>query len=331
MKFSIIWLIFCLPCLFSCEYKSYDLSGKLYFSGSKEVTEYDFKKKKSSEYKILEKLNEYKHENVTGADFSINFNKFYVSTTGSTSNIPVLLEMSYDSENIKILEKKAFLKGPSISPDGKILSYIYSRYVQSSPFAVDNWFIYVSANGEPSSKLLDMPVNPSGVSWFNDSKKIVFSAKDYKVYIYDFTTQQLVKIIDFGVYPSVSADGTKIAYFTNDVDDKTKQRLIDWQMMKMDDYAKKYNPTDQSYPGGDRKTSELLYKKSLKIYDIESKKTKNVADDLWVSSVAVWAPDGTHLAYTHSGEYAFQIFTINLANNEIDKLSGHRGQVFAWH
>lgn len=171
---------------------------------------------------------------ISGVEISPSGNRVVVEARGEVFSVPVKngetrnLTQSADSRE----------RLPAWSPDGKSIAYFGDASGESQ--------LYVIAQmGGKAEQITSVPsLMPVSIQWSPDSKFIVFSTRDYSLYLADLSTKKLTKVVQnqFGGFINydISPDSKWLAY----VDASTNQNA---RIVMYDIAAAKATPITDGY------------------------------------------------------------------------------------
>lgn len=248
-----------------------------------------------------------KSEEIFTKDRNINIKNFVIafdvapdgkvrvlSTTGSIDNPPRLLIYKKDDKSLKTIIEKTFLGYPSFSPDGKFIAYLFTPYKkQGINWKNYNYLYIIKTDGSAEKQIPKLLCDLSKPSWFPDGKKIAIGSKDQGISIIDVDTSTVKIIIDTGTTPSVSHQGKKIVYLSEEASDGSVSVLI---------------------------------------YDIETKKTKTIVKELFTKSEwpLVWSPDDKYILYTDNKWEHFHVYALNIETGVKQRVTSLPGVAMGW-
>jgi Tol biopolymer transport system component len=234
-------------------------------------------------------------------------------------------------DEMKTVISKNFSKYPSFSPDGNSIAYLYCPYSRESKVLnTDDCYLFNTRLEAPVDKRIsERRLVPFKPSWFADGKRLLVTSRDFNIYSINTETGEEKKIIDFGVAPAISHDGKKIAYLSNEVDETTKKRIIDYYNISRAEYdaiiteegvrQKELIELDQYF------LTHVIY-----VYDVDTGVKKKISNAEWIEAPPIWSPDDKFLLYNDRSDVANKIFVINVATGEIQKVTNETGRIMAW-
>jgi Tol biopolymer transport system component len=146
---------------------------------------------------------------------------FYGATPTSTGLFEIILT---DTEAALINSLVESARSYAFSPDGSQLAYMeYDRDIGEARLVSENLttreLAILGAFPIPKGSGSSVPES-ANMSWSADGKSIVFDvgrgANDRVIYLADVNGTDLVKIVDAGYAPAISADGKCLAYISED-------------------------------------------------------------------------------------------------------------------
>jgi WD40 repeat protein len=272
------------------------------------------------------------------ADYLIND---FDSTPNSRDRVLAVTGVGYEksrlvmfspNKDMKLIMKDGPLK-PAFSPDGGNIAFL-SREHDESPKDSDlvelEYFLYVTnREGQLKRQISKRSFALYKPSWYPDSRRISISTWDCKIYIVNLKTGEENKIIEFGEAPSVSHDGKKIAYLSNEVDPILQNRIVNHRNMNRKEYhmilAEKGAKQKELVELGQYRLKHAIY-----IYDIESQKKTRVSDIVWIEQPVVWSPDDKYLLYNDRADVSNDIYVLDINSGKKEKISSENGRVMTW-
>lgn len=247
-------------------------------------------------------------------------------------DVPSSLVMYLPDEKFKTIASKGIMRHPSSSPDGKQIAYLYCDLQPKQERFIPSWFLYsIEPDGARDRRVSECELDRFRPSWFADGKVLAVTTKDLKICIINTDTGNTTKIIDFGVAPTVSHDGKKIAYLSNDeLDDKTKKTMIDLHNLTTQEYNEYIIENKISVKDLD-KINSLMSRYSIFIYDIEKKESKKITSTLAIEDPVVWSPDDRFVAYSVRRVVNDYIDVLDVQTGKTEQLSSKfGGKIMLW-
>ena len=230
---------------------------------------------------------------------------------------------------------KAFnvhVRAPALSPDGQTLAYLVSPplgCIEQSLNVVNDWRLFLlNLRSGSFRKISERSCFHMKPSWFPDGKHLAVGSKDLNIYMIDLLTGEERKIIDFGVGPVVSPDGTKIAYLSKDACRAVKDRMVAFQTRTTEEYCQEYRNkmTDRE----ESEFSKNFLKYSIYIYDIKTKSSRKITPEIPIEESVVWSPDSQYLSYNDRTHFYEYIYILNPATCAAERIDNANGRVMAW-
>lgn len=233
------------------------------------------------------------------------------------------------NKSLKTILPKNFVRCPSFSPDSEYVAYLYHEYDGKTQNWVDDMFLYViMPDGSSHRQVSKLSLNQHKPSWFPDRKRLALGTKDMKIVIVDIETGRERKIIDFGIAPTVSNDGKKIAYLSKEVEDSIKAKMVESRNLSKEHYEK--------FKMGRQGTSEeiefskLFLHYSIYIYDMETGQSMKMTDELSIEKPVLWSADDKHLLYNDEKSLGHEVYALHIETREKAKIEGVNGELMAW-
>lgn len=221
------------------------------------------------------------------------------------------------------------MRYPSFSPDGKIIAYLFYKYEKEPKNWIDDSYLYLTkTDGSSDRQVSGLSYFIGKPSWFPDSRRLAIASKDYKVYIVNTETGEERKIIDFGIAPTISHDGKRIAYLSKDVDDSIKKKMIEYQLMSRKEYEETWMKKEDKRE--EMEFSKLFLTNAIYLYDVDTGQSKKISDEGWIAQPAVWSPDDKYLVYNDRRAVVNDIFVLDVKTGEKEQLKGKHGRVMVW-
>lgn len=235
--------------------------------------------------------------------------------------------------NTVILKKKSGISTPTFSPDGRKIAYLLHVNDPSEDKMNGQVDLYIiNVDGTNDKKVSNMPLDHFRPAWFPDSKRLAVTTRDMAIYVIDSDSAEHKKVIDFGVAPSVSHDGKKIAYLSNTVDAKMRKRIIDNQNIKKSVYNKKIQEmTEREKRQESIEMHEYYAKHFIALYDLQKNANCMVVEVSYIDEPAVWSPDDKYIAYGDRSWETRSIYVADVATGKNEKIRGRYGRVQVWH
>lgn len=238
---------------------------------------------------------------------------------------PERLIMFSNSKEFKVLVRKDAVREPAFSPDSKTIAYLYGdpRKEPKKNWIPDYNLYLINADGTSNRQISNLWLYNTKPSWFPDGKRLAVSTRDFKIYIINTETGEEKKIIDFGLAPSVSHDGKKIAYLSKEIDESVKNQMIEFQNMPVDAVVEKDERAAMEF-------SKLFLIYSFYIYDMDTGKSKKLSKDFWVEERPIWSPDDRYLLFNDRRAVSNDIYVLDTKTGEAEEISSHKGRVMTW-
>lgn len=246
-----------------------------------------------------------------------------------------LLLYSPDKKLIPLSDKGCVK--PAYSPDGEYVAFLSTMnniIDVELERAKRNVYLYLSKVDTTNldktrQQVSKLPLDDYRPSWFPDSQRLAVSTDDLKIFIVNIKNSVETKIIDFGQAPTVSHDGEKIAYLSNEVDAETKRKIIDYRNM-----SQKLFQEIIAEKGARQKELINLDQYNLKhaiyIYNIATHEKKRLSDAIWVEQPVIWSPDDSYLLYNDRAAVSNDIYVINVNSGKKDMVTSETGRVMTW-
>ena len=232
------------------------------------------------------------------------------------------IELFKDGKLFKTLVDHRHVRFPAFSPDGKRVAYIRSTHLKDSPL---DWYLHtVNIDGSSDRQVSARSLEQVRPSWFPDGRRIAVGSRDLAIYVIDLASGSERKIIDFGMAPTVSHDGTKIAYLSKETTDKTKRQLR--EHMKEKDVREYYARTS---PEERANLERLLYYESIYIYEVATGKSTKLTKEMPLEEPVVWSPDDRYIVFNDDA-IGRQIHIFDIATGKSYKMPDSQGYVMTW-
>lgn len=229
-----------------------------------------------------------------------------------------------------ILKKKISIFKPTFSPDGKKVAYLYNEYETSEDNLNRTINLYiVSTDGTNDKKVSNIPLENFKPSWFPDSKRLAVTTRNMEIVVIDIESGEQNKLINFGVAPSVSHDGHKISYLSNDIDDATRDKLIERQNISKSLYHEIIKEKGQRQKAL-MSLDQYYLMHSIYIYDVLNKSNNRLTKLSYLEYPAVWSPDDRYLTYCNLIWEAENIYVVDVASGKNEKIRKRYGRVQVW-
>lgn len=278
-------------------------------------------------------------ENVFPKQFDFLVDSFDLSKKGekrilavsNTGNSPERLIMLFSNGSINNVLSMNFVRHPSFSPDGERIAYITTDLTNNKEKALFyDWYLHITnTDGSGDRQISKISYSYCKPSWFPDGKKLVLGSKDLNIYILDKNNGDEQKIISFGTCPAISNNGKWIAYLSNDVIETTRKKII--QHTKITE--KEYENIQEQKGERQMELSEIaLYfiKHSIFLYNVETKETKKLSEELWIEQAPIWSPDDKYLLFNTREYLANELYIIDIETGKKKKISAEKGRIMAW-
>jgi tricorn protease len=217
-----------------------------------------------------------------------NISSFGISSSGKRAVIEArgeILTVPTEKGDVRNITQSpgASDRSPSWSPDGQWIAWW-------SDASGEYQLMLSDQKGEKAPQAVPVS-NPTffyDLHWSPDSKKLVFSDKNYKLYIMDVDSKQIA-VIDQDTYshpaqafnPSWSPDSKWVAY----------ARMLDNQL------------------------------KAVFLYEVSAGKTHRITDGMSQADHPAFSRDGKHLFFTASTNYGLNVGWLDMSNYERDVVS----------
>lgn len=235
------------------------------------------------------------------------------------------------TEKAQPLISKKFIAWPAVSPTGKLIAYLYSDYSRRDKWKRD-WHLYsVSNNGQTDEKLSDRALDRCKPSWFPNGKQIAISSVDYKIYVIDINSKKENIVIDFGTCPSVSHDGNQIAYFSHEIDESLRKKIVAYRNMTRDEYDQMVsNKMGHKYRDYSRIENAYFARKAIYILNIKSGISKRVSEGLLVNDSVIWSPDDNYLLLNNEGSINTKMNILDMRLGKLMEIPDVAGSAMVW-
>lgn len=265
---------------------------------------------------------------VISFDISLDGKERVLATSGDIGNPTRFVTLSKGNQ-LKTLLSKIFISSPSISPDGKSLAYLFHKYEREPKNWIGDLFLYlIKTDGSSDKKISKLSYRQDKPSWFPDGKRLAVGSKDLSIYIVDIETGLEQKIIDFGTAPAVSHDGKRIAYLSKEIDDSVKKKMIDFQNLSRKEYHETFMKKEDKRE--ELEFAKLFLHYSIFLYDLETKQSKKITDELAIEQSVIWSPNDKYLLYNDETWYGNDIFVLDIATGEKEKIDDLHGRIMGW-
>lgn len=245
-------------------------------------------------------------------------------------NDPERLIMYSPNGSIKTVLGRNFVRFPTFSQDGKKIAYLFGDQSQVANKANIDWYLYViNSDGTGDKRVSSIALQLYRPSWFPDGNRIVVTTKDYKIALINVESGKISKIIDFGVGPVLSHNGDRIAFLTNNLDDATKQKLIDQQSISKKEEIEILNEKGKRLEER-LELGKYISKHYIRIFELSSGRSRKVSDAEWIDGTPVWSPDDEYIAYSDDADVGEKIRVVNIRTGREEKLKGKQGKVMLW-
>ncbi|MBI5632376.1 MAG: PD40 domain-containing protein [Nitrospirae bacterium] len=238
----------------------------------------------------------------------------------------------YESaEKAQPIINKKFIAWPAVSPTGKLIAYLYSDYSKGDKWKSD-WFLYsVNNNGQTDVKLSERALDRCKPSWFPNGKQIAVSSVNYKIYVIDINSKKENVVIDFGTCPSVSHDGNQIAYFSHEIDESLRKKIVAYRNMTSDEYNQMVsNKMGHKYRDYSRIENAYFVRKAIYILNIKSGISKRVSEGLSVNDSVIWSPDDNYLLLNNEGSINTKMNILDIRSGKLMEIPDVAGSAMVW-
>lgn len=230
----------------------------------------------------------------------------------------------------KLLDE--MISNPSFSPNNKTLAYLKAKDVKiraKKPRFFD-WRLYAMDMGAHREKsAFDLSLTRNQPSWFPGSKKVVVSTKDYSVYVVRIDDMSAEKIIDFGYAPSVSHDGKKILYLSQELSPETE--MLRKYKMATEKEANSWEFIINGTKVDEYEFSKYMLKWNIFMYDVDTGTSKRITDKMWwIESTPIWSPDDKFIVFSDRRYVSDDIYVLNVQSTDIKRLGKLRGRIVDW-
>ncbi|MDH3976122.1 MAG: hypothetical protein OEV42_17760 [Deltaproteobacteria bacterium] len=238
----------------------------------------------------------------------------------------------YSTEkDMKTVVRRKFVGYPSFSPDGNTIAYLFQKKERVRKYWFTDSYLYtVNVDGSTDKKVSETSVfyyhRPS---WFPDGRRLAVGTRDFTIRIIDLDKGTEKKIIDFGSAPTVSNDGKTIAYLSKDTDEATKKKIVDYKNITYKEYKEtvldKHERDEEMW-----ELSKLFIKNSIYLYDVSTKESRKLTEEITVEMPVVWSPDDKYLIYNDRRGISDEIFAVEIETGKRFKVTSEHGRVMVW-
>jgi TolB protein len=246
--------------------------------------------------------------------------------------------IDFDGHNLRRLTYDRSLNlSPAWSPDGKWI--IYTSYAARNPD-----LIMIDTAGERRQTLHRLPGLNAAPSWSPDMQKIALVlSRDQNSEIYilnkDHQLKRLTRHFNIDTSPTWSPEGKKIA-FTSDRSGTGAPQIYIMDSVKGDQskvtrisFGSTYNDNPAWSPNGDQiaYTSRVGRKFQIRIYDLNSHKSKVMTSGPGSFEQPSWSPDGRFIIYRKRENDRHNLYIQRVGSDEARQLTfSGKGHSPAW-
>jgi len=231
----------------------------------------------------------------------------------------------------KITDENSIILTPAWSPDGGWI--VYTSYAARNPDLV-----MISASGSKRRTLLKLPGLNAAPAWSPNGQRIAMVlSKDRNSEIYvlekNFGLKRLTRHFNIDTSPTWSPDGARIA-FTSDRSGTGAPQIYIMEVKSGDkggvkriSFGSGYNDDPSWSPDGDKiaYTARVGKKFQIKLYDLNTKKSKQFTFGPGSSEQPAWSPDGRFIVYRHRENGKLQIVTKSVNGGKARQLTFVKG------
>lgn len=231
----------------------------------------------------------------------------------------------------KISDEKSIILTPAWSPDGGWI--VYTSYAARNPDLV-----MISATGTKRRTLLKLPGLNAAPAWSPNGQRIAMVlSKDRNSEIYvlekNFGLKRLTRHFNIDTSPTWSPDGAQIAFTSDRSGTGAPQIYVmpvksgDKGGVKRISFGSGYNDDPSWSPDGDKiaYTARVGKKFQIKVYDLNTKKSKQFTFGPGSSEQPAWSPDGRFLVYRHREQGRLQIVSKSINGGKARQLTFVKG------
>lgn len=243
-----------------------------------------------------------------------------------------IFTVDFDGHGLrKISDENSIILTPAWSPDGGWI--VYTSYAARNPDLV-----MISSSGQKRRTLLKLPGLNAAPAWSPNGQRIAMVlSKDRNSEIYvlekNFGLKRLTRHFNIDTSPTWSPDGKKIAFTSDRSGTGAPQIYImsvdsgDKKGVKRISFGSGYNDDPSWSPDGDKiaYTARVGKKFQIKIYDLNTKKSKQFTFGPGSSEQPAWSPDGQFIVYRHRENGQLQIVTKSIIGGKARQLTFVKG------
>ena len=240
--------------------------------------------------------------------------------------------VDFDGEGLrKVTNENSIILTPAWSPDGGWI--VYTSYAARNPDLV-----MISSSGQKRRTLLKLPGLNAAPAWSPNGQRIAMVlSKDRNSEIYvlekNFGLKRLTRHFNIDTSPTWSPDGKRIAFTSDRSGTGAPQIYImsvasgDKEGVKRISFGSGYNDDPSWSPDGDKiaYTARVGKKFQIKIYDLNTKKSKQFTFGPGSSEQPAWSPDGKFLVYRHRENGKLQIVAKSIIGGKARQLTFVKG------
>jgi TolB protein len=246
--------------------------------------------------------------------------------------------IDFDGHNLRrVTHDHTVNLSPTWSPDAKWI--IYTSYAANNPD-----LIMIDTSGQQRQTLHRLPGLNAAPAWSPDMQRIALVLsrdQNSEVYILnrDRQLERLTRHFNIDTSPTWSPDGKKIA-FTSDRSGTGAPQIYIMDSIKGDQskvtrisFDSGYNDNPAWSPNGDKiaYTSREGKKFQIRIYDLNTHKSKLMTSGSGSSEQPSWSPDGRFIIYRKRENNRHNLFIQKLGNREARQLTfSGKGHSPAW-
>jgi len=231
----------------------------------------------------------------------------------------------------KITDENSIILTPAWSPDGGWI--VYTSYAARNPDLV-----MISSSGSKRRTLLKLPGLNAAPAWSPNGQRIAMVlSKDRNSEIYvlekNFGLKRLTRHFNIDTSPTWSPDGKKIAFTSDRSGTGAPQIYImsvdsgDKKGVKRISFGSGYNDDPSWSPDGDKiaYTARVGRKFQIKVYDLNTKKSRQFSFGPGSSEQPAWSPDGRFIVYRHRENGQLQIVVKSISGGKARQLTFVKG------
>jgi len=243
-----------------------------------------------------------------------------------------IFTVDFDGNGLtRITDENSIILTPAWSPDGGWI--VYTSYAARNPDLV-----MISALGNKRRTLLKLPGLNAAPAWSPNGQRIAMVlSKDRNSEIYvlekNFGLKRLTRHFNIDTSPTWSPDGNKIAFTSDRSGTGAPQIYVmpvafgDEKGVKRISFGSGYNDDPSWSPDGDKiaYTARVGKKFQIKVYDLNTKKSKQFTFGPGSSEQPAWSADGRFIVYRHRENGKLQIVTKPIAGGKERQLTFSKG------